>query len=248
MPCFTRRASRGRAPIRCPIFANPNGEWRFVVRRIPGGKGSNAMFDALAPGDSLTIDGPYGNAYLREDNERLVVCVGGGSGVGPVVSVARAALKLGRENRIRVFEGARTRADLCVPALLTESEMAALHYTPVLSSEPDDSDWSGARGFVHGEVEKALQLPGRTARILFRRAAADDRGHAGPAGDALEGAARADPLRQIFLKRGKAPEEEAKNAPDRERCPRGRRSFFVPSRPRFPSSGPATVALIVIMR
>jgi toluene monooxygenase electron transfer component len=147
--------------------ANPNGEWRFVVRRVTGGKGSNAMFDALAPGDSLTIDGPYGNAYLREDNERLVVCVGGGSGVGPVVSVARAALKLGRENRVRVFEGARTRADLCVPALLTESEMAVLHYTPVLSSESDDSDWGGARGFVHGEVEKALQLPVEQHEFYF---------------------------------------------------------------------------------
>ncbi|MDI9846585.1 2Fe-2S iron-sulfur cluster binding domain-containing protein [Rhodoblastus sp. 17X3] len=138
---------------------NANGEWRFVVRRMPGGKGSNAMFDALAPGDALTIDGPYGNAYLREDNEREVVCVGGGSGVGPVVSVARAALKLGREKGVHIFEGARTRADLCVPALLTEREMAALNYIPVLSSEPEDSGWSGARGFVHAQVEQSLQLP-----------------------------------------------------------------------------------------
>lgn len=146
---------------------NPEGEWRFVVRRVPGGKGSNAMFDGLAPGDTLTLDAPYGAAYLREDNERDIVCVGGGSGIGPVVSVARAALKLGKENRVHLFEGARTRGDLCVPALLTPDEIAALNYVPVLSSEPDDSGWSGARGFVHAQVEQSLRLPVENHEYYF---------------------------------------------------------------------------------
>jgi toluene monooxygenase electron transfer component len=146
---------------------NAEGEWRFVVRRVPGGKGSNAMFDRLAPGDTLTLDAPYGAAYLREDNERDIVCVGGGSGIGPVVSVARAALKLGKENRVHLFEGARTRADLCVPALLTPDEIAALNYVPVLSAEPDDSGWSGACGFVHAQVEQSLRLPVENHEYYF---------------------------------------------------------------------------------
>jgi toluene monooxygenase electron transfer component len=138
---------------------NEDGEWRFVVRRVPGGKGSNAMFDALAPGDALTLDAPYGNAYLREDNPRDIICVGGGSGVGPVISVARAALKSGGAKRVHLFEGARTRGDLCAPALLSEAEMAAVIYEPVLSAEPLDSSWEGARGFVHAQVEQSLSLP-----------------------------------------------------------------------------------------
>jgi toluene monooxygenase electron transfer component len=146
---------------------NATGEWSFVIRRAPGGRGSNAMFDALSPGDALTLDAPYGSAYLREDNAREVVCVGGGSGVGPVVSVARAALKLGKENRVHLFEGARTLADLCVPALLTPDELAALNYNPVLSAEPDDSSWSGARGFVHALVEQSLKLPVEAYEFYF---------------------------------------------------------------------------------
>jgi toluene monooxygenase electron transfer component len=146
---------------------NPQGEWRFVVRRVPGGAGSNAMFDALAPGGALTLDAPYGAAYLREDSARDVVCIGGGSGIGPVVSIARAALKLGAGNRVHLFEGARTRADLCVPSLLGEAELAGLNYRPVLSAEPHDSVWDGARGFVHATVEQALQLPVENHEFYF---------------------------------------------------------------------------------
>ena len=47
---------------------NDAGEWRFVIRRAPGGLGSNAMFDALRLGEVATIDAPYGRAYFRNDN------------------------------------------------------------------------------------------------------------------------------------------------------------------------------------
>ena len=36
------------------------------------------------------IDGPFGHAYLRSDAPRDVVCVAGGSGLAPVVSIARS--------------------------------------------------------------------------------------------------------------------------------------------------------------
>ena len=87
---------------------NDAGEWRFVIRRAPGGLGSNAMFDALRLGEVATIDAPYGRAYFRNDNVRDVVCVAGGSGVGPIASIVLAALRDGAARRIHVFEGART--------------------------------------------------------------------------------------------------------------------------------------------
>ncbi len=144
---------------------NAEGEWRFVIRRTPGGVGSNAMFDALSIGDALTLDAPYGHAYWRDDNDRDLVCVAGGSGVAPIVSIALAALKRGR--RIQVFEGARTSADLCVPHLMAPRELAELTYTPVLSSEPEASGWTGARGFVHAAVENGLQAPVENHEYYF---------------------------------------------------------------------------------
>jgi len=144
---------------------NDQGEWRFVVRRTPAGNGSNAMFDALRVGDVLAIDAPYGRAHWRTDNARDVVCVAGGSGIGPIASIVQAALRDGGARRIHVFEGARTEADLCFRKLVP-AEHPALVYTPVLSAEAEASAWAGARGFVHAEVE-AHAFPVEATEFYF---------------------------------------------------------------------------------
>jgi toluene monooxygenase electron transfer component len=137
---------------------NGEGEWRFVIRKVPEGRGSSAMFDALRQSDVIALDAPYGGAYFRPAIDREAICVGGGSGVGPVVSVARAALVSGGR-KVRLIEGARTSGDLCGPALFSAETLKALSYRPVLSAEPEASDWAGARGFLHQEVERSLQTP-----------------------------------------------------------------------------------------
>jgi toluene monooxygenase electron transfer component len=136
---------------------NAEGEWRFIIRKVPGGRGSGAMFEALREGETIALDAPYGGAFFRPEAERETICVGGGSGIGPVVSVARAALDHGAP--VRLIEGARTRGDLCAPALFDAATLKALNYQPVLSAEPEASDWSGARGFLHQEVERTLPAP-----------------------------------------------------------------------------------------
>ena len=140
---------------------NDAGEWRFVIRRTAGGRGSNAMFNALRVGDTLMIDAPYGRAHWRDDNPRDVVCVAGGSGIGPIASIAQAALRDGGSRRIHVFEGARTEADLCFRKLVPE-ESPALVYAPALSAEADGSGWEGARGFIHAHVESHGFPPAET--------------------------------------------------------------------------------------
>jgi len=160
----------GVAGVRAYSMSNlPNGtgDWRFVVRRVPGGRGSNAMFDALAVGDVVGLDGPYGHAHYRPEVDRDIVLIAGGSGIGPIVSIARAALAATPRRRISVFEGARTRADLSFPTLLGEAFSDGLTYTPVLSAEPEGSDWAGARGFVHTEVEQALGDRLQTSEFYF---------------------------------------------------------------------------------
>jgi len=144
---------------------NDAGEWRFVIRRTPAGRGSHAMFDALKVGATMTLDGPYGHAWLREGGNE-VICIGGGSGVGPVVSIARAALASGR--CLVAFEGARTAGDLCLATVMGEDAGSPLlSHAPVLSAEPAESAWRGARGFVHNEVENRLGGPAEHREYYF---------------------------------------------------------------------------------
>ncbi len=134
------------------------GEWHFVVRRVPGGVGTVALFDKVAVGDEITLDGPYGNAYLRTDSPRDIVCVGGGSGLAPVLSLTRAAAiepaLAGRT--VHAFYGARTQRDLC-----GAREIAALpgygqriFFEAVLSAPQGDPPWTGPTGFVHEHVRR----------------------------------------------------------------------------------------------
>lgn len=136
---------------------NEDGIWQFIIRRVPGGRGSGVLFEALAPGDTLPFDGPYGHAYLREESPREIVCVAGGSGLAPMLGIARAALSAPATRQVHFFDGARTARDLCGGDLLAELAGPSLAYLPVLSG-PDDG-WTGARGFVHEAVACTLPAP-----------------------------------------------------------------------------------------
>jgi len=135
---------------------NESGQWHFQIRRVPGGQGTAVLFDALPIGADMTIDGPYGLAWLREDAQRDIVCVAGGSGLAPMISIARGADAAGllTSRRLHFFYGARTPADVCGEPLLRELASCGdrLRYVPVVSG--DSTGWDGQTGFVHEVVER----------------------------------------------------------------------------------------------
>lgn len=141
------------------------GIWRFMIRRVPGGRGSNALFDQVAPGDAIDLDGPYGHAWLRAadpDQPRDVVCIAGGSGLGPMLSVARGVLAEAGTRRVHFFLGLRTQAELGAAAEAASLESSGrLQLTTVLSNPTEGLSWEGATGFVHSQVEAALTALGR---------------------------------------------------------------------------------------
>ncbi|MEO5693950.1 MAG: 2Fe-2S iron-sulfur cluster-binding protein [Usitatibacter sp.] len=137
-----------------------NGIWEFIVRRVPGGTGTVTLFDKVPVGSSIGLDGPYGLAYLRTESPRDIVCIGGGSGLAPILSIARGAMRTpslaGRE--VHVFYGARTVPDLC-----GETEMCALpgfgerlHFHVAVSTSEDSPEWSGKRGFIHEHAREFI--------------------------------------------------------------------------------------------
>lgn len=132
-----------------------DGDWRFIVRRTPGGHGSTKLCDAVKVGERVDIDGPFGHAWLRP-GERDVVCVAGGSGLGPMLSVARGVLAEDSGRRVHLILGLRSEAELGAAAELQALAHERLTTSVVLSAPTDASAWRGATGFVHAEVERAL--------------------------------------------------------------------------------------------
>lgn len=129
------------------------GVWRFMVKRVPGGAVTGHLFDAARPGDRLSLDGPYGTAWLRQDSRRDLILMAGGSGLSPMVSIARAAAGecLPEGRNLHFFYGCRSEADLFDPALLG---FLPAGFAPVLS-EPGPG-WAGKAGLLHEVVASEL--------------------------------------------------------------------------------------------
>ena len=132
-------------------------EWHFQIKRVPGGAATSGLFDHLVVGDKIGIDGPYGMAYLREDAARDIVCLAGGSGLSPMIAIARAAAasQALQDRRLDFVYGGRAARDICGRELLAELPGFGerIHYHPAVSG--GDDGWNGHRGFVH-DVADAL--------------------------------------------------------------------------------------------
>jgi toluene monooxygenase electron transfer component len=143
--------------------ANEEGIWEFQIKRVPGGAGSGWLFDQMREGAIIELDGPYSSAFLREETKRSIVCIAGGSGLAPMVSVIRGALQspklLGVD--IHLFYGGREPVDMFQLADFDDLSSAGsrLEITQVLSvGESEDARlWSGERGFVHECVGRLLR-------------------------------------------------------------------------------------------
>ena len=145
----------------------------FQVRRVPGGYGSAHLFDQLAPGAQVEIDGPYGMAYLREDVERDILCVAGGSGLAPMVSIARGTFNSPKmkARKLHFYYGARSLQDVCglnMLQALTDWESRG-HYQAVISGEPDTANLPSPylRGFAHDAVAQSFGEALQQMEIYF---------------------------------------------------------------------------------
>lgn len=87
-------------------------EWEFQIRRVPDGRVTEYVFEQLQPGASVRVSGPLGTAYLRRKHEGPMLCVAGGTGLAPVLSIVRGALEGGMKNPIHLYFGVRSERDL----------------------------------------------------------------------------------------------------------------------------------------
>src|SRR3546814_13534175 len=65
------------------------------------------MADSVKVSDSAQIEGPYGSAHLRPDDDGPLVLIAGSSGLAPAKSIARTALLRQPERRVHLYFGVR---------------------------------------------------------------------------------------------------------------------------------------------
>lgn len=90
----------------------------FHIKVYPGSRVSSQFRGKIDVGHAVTIRGPFGNAYLRRQDEPLVL-VSTGTGFAPIWSIAVSASMGQSWRKIRVIAGARTKKDLYMKEAIT---------------------------------------------------------------------------------------------------------------------------------
>ena len=124
------------------------------LRLIPGGQFTQYVFNEMPDKAIMRIEAPFGSFYLREDSEKPIIMVAGGTGFAPIKGIVEHMLHNNIQRKITLYWGARSLQDLYMPAL-PEAWAAAhpnIQFIPVLSDAVAEDNWHGRTGFVHQAV------------------------------------------------------------------------------------------------
>ena len=141
----------GERLVRCYSLASaPEGEpeHKVTVKRVDGGRASNWLNDKPRAGDFLEVMKPAGR-FCLEARPTPLVLFAGGSGITPVISLAKSALATSTR-RIRLLYANRDPASSIFRSEL--QEMAARHPSRFELIERFDS----LDGFVDGEAVRGF--------------------------------------------------------------------------------------------
>ena len=137
-------------------IANAQHDAEFLqlhIRVIPGGVFSEYVANELVEKAILRIEAPFGNFFLREDSQKPIIFVAGGTGFAPVKGIIEHMLFNNIQRDIILYRGARQLQDLYMHELCEKwaEFIPHLTYIPVIS-EPQGDDWQGRVGLVHEAV------------------------------------------------------------------------------------------------
>jgi CDP-4-dehydro-6-deoxyglucose reductase, E3 len=126
------------------------------IRHVPDGQFGDFVFDGLKEKTLMRIEGPLGSYFLREDSERPIILMGGGTGFAPLKGMLEHAFHIHLDRPIHLFCGARAKRDLYMDDMVKQwlKQHPNLKYTPVLSDPQPEDNWQGETGFVHESVVK----------------------------------------------------------------------------------------------
>lgn len=130
----------------------------LFIGYVPGGIATTYVHQHLKLGDEVTINGPYGDFYYQEDNDREMILVAVGTGIAPILSILNH-MKINDIKRKAVFYfGAKTPEDLFLLDYFKDLEESLYDFTfiPTLSRVTEEHNWKGEVGRVNNMIDKYI--------------------------------------------------------------------------------------------
>jgi CDP-4-dehydro-6-deoxyglucose reductase len=124
------------------------------IRHVPDGFFTDLLFSQYKGREILRFEGPLGAFYLREDSDKPMIFVAGGTGFAPIKAMIEHALYHELPREMVLYWGVRSLTDLYLPDLpgRWQSEHRNFTFIPVLSDPRPEDAWPGRTGLVHAAV------------------------------------------------------------------------------------------------
>lgn len=138
--------------------ARENGEVSFFVRKVPGGQFSTLVNEQDVIGQTVAVDGPTGEFWLRPSAAPLLL-VAGGSGLAPILALLQQAVTAGVSRPTTLLFGAREQKDLYALDQIEEIRRqwrGKFTFVPVLAGTGSGAAWLGKTGLVTEHIPALL--------------------------------------------------------------------------------------------
>lgn len=154
-PVGGQRLRRSYSLCTNPLAEGPHA---ITVKRIDGGRASSWLTTALAVGDTLEALGPPSGRFVYRPNPapgrpRRVVLIGAGSGITPLMAIARTALAAEADTQVALLYGNRAPEDVIFRRALDELAVA---YPGRLDVRHVLERGAASMGAVEGRLTAAL--------------------------------------------------------------------------------------------
>lgn len=120
---------------------------------------STYVHKVMKVGDTVNINGPYGDFYYKEDDGGPILLIGAGTGMAPLLSILYHLRDNQIDRKVRMFFGARTPDDLFVLDEMKhfEEEIPDFKFMPTLSRTTPEMNWTGDTGRVTDSIDKYVE-------------------------------------------------------------------------------------------
>jgi ferredoxin-NADP reductase len=155
---------------RCYTIASPPTRphrIEITAKRTPAGAGSGWLHDTMRSGVRVSASGPHGAFTFMPGRGGRCLFLSAGSGITPLMSMARTAHDLGSDTDILFVHSARSPADL-----VFADELSAMTRRPgfarvsIVEEVPAGVAWDGLRGRISAGLLQAI-VPDLLTRDVF---------------------------------------------------------------------------------
>jgi ferredoxin-NADP reductase len=141
------------------IASAPGETLALTVERLDDGEVSPYLVDEAREGDGFEVRGPIGGYFVWEpDDPARVLLVGGGSGVVPLMAMARSRARVGATAPMRLLYSSRSLEDVIYRDELEELPGDGFDVVHTLTRE-QPADWTGYSRRIDPELLAEVAWP-----------------------------------------------------------------------------------------